>query len=67
LELSTALRSHTTSPLPPDIEPYADMVSGRGERPLSVNAGASKGSVTAAVESVYTAYIWFGWVWKVAT
>lgn len=41
----TALRSHPTSPLPPDIGHNTGMVSGRGKRPLSVDAGDNKGRV----------------------
>ena len=48
---STALRSHPTSPMPPRI------VSGKGKRPTSVDAGANKGSETAIVESDHAAYI----------
>jgi axial budding pattern protein 2 len=54
---STSLRSHPTSPLPPYIGPNARMVSGRGKRPFSVDAGANQGSVRAIVESDYAAYI----------
>jgi hypothetical protein len=53
----TALRSHPASPLPPDIGPNARLVEGKGKRPLSVDAGANKGSVRAVVEGDYAAYI----------
>lgn len=55
---NTALRSHPTAPLPPDLGPNARIVSGRGKRPLSVEAGANnQGSVRAIIESDYAAYI----------
>ena len=55
---NTALRSHPTAPPPPDLGPNARIVSGRGKRPLSVEAGANnQGSVRAIIESDYAAYI----------
>ena len=54
---ATALRSHLTSPLPPDQGTMANMVQGRGMRPLSADADGKQGSVRAIIESDYAAYI----------
>ena len=54
---STALKSHPTSPMPPDLGPNVRMMSGRGKRPLSVSAAENQGSVRAIIESDYAAYI----------
>lgn len=55
---STALKSHPTSSFSPNFGLHARMVSGRGKRPLNVDAGATnKGSVRAVVESGHMAYL----------